>query len=67
MLLVLSLQPWPSVGAVYAKTARKYGIEINDEQVNERFYEVFGQAQKDKKITLGEEKDFWREVVTAYF
>ena len=24
------IKPWPSVGAVYAKTARKYGIEIND-------------------------------------
>jgi putative hydrolase of the HAD superfamily len=61
------IKPWPSVGAVYAKTARKYGIEINDKQVDERFYEVFGQAQKNKKITLGEEKDFWREVVTLTF
>ena len=61
------IQPWPSVGAVYGKTARKYGIEVQDEQVNERFYEVFGQAQKNKKITLGEEKDFWREVVNQTF
>ena len=61
------IKPWPSVGAVYAKTARKYGIEINDKQVDERFYEVLGQAQKNKKITLGEEKDFWREVVTLTF
>ena len=45
------IKPWPSVGAVYAKTARKYGIEINDKQVDERFYEVLGQAQKNKKIT----------------
>jgi len=61
------IQPWPSVGAVYGKTARQFGIEIKDEEVNERFYKIFGQAQKNKKITMGEEKDFWREVVTAIF
>lgn len=61
------IQPWPSVGAVYGKTAREFGIEIKDEEVNERFYKIFGQAQKNKKITMGEEKDFWREVVTAIF
>ena len=61
------IQPWPSVGAVYGKTARKFGIEIKDEEVNERFYKIFGQAQKNQKITMGEEKDFWREVVTAIF
>mgnify|MGYP006088755653 FL=1 len=61
------IQPWPSVGAVYGKTGRKYGIEVKDEEVDERFYEIFGQAQKNKKITLGEEKDFWREVVTLTF
>jgi REG-2-like HAD superfamily hydrolase len=61
------IQPWPSVGAVYGKTAREFGIEINDNEVNERFYKVFGQAQTNKKITMGEEKDFWREVVTTIF
>jgi hypothetical protein len=49
------------------KPAREFGIEIKDEEVNERFYKIFGQAQKNKKITMGEEKDFWREVVTAIF
>ena len=57
------VQPWPSVGAVYGETARKFGIEVQDTQVDKRFYEIFGQAQKNKKITLGKEKDFWREVV----
>ena len=61
------VKPWPSVGAVYAETARKFGIEVADEQVDERFYQIFGRAQKNKKITLGNEKDFWREVVTLVF
>ena len=41
------IQPWPSVGAVYGKTARKFGVDIKDEEVNERFYKIFGQAQKN--------------------
>ena len=61
------IQPWPSVGAVYGKTAREFGIEIKDEDVNERFHLVFGQAQTNKKITMRKEKDFWREVVTTIF
>ena len=61
------VKPWPSVGAVYAETARKFSIEVTDKQVDERFYQIFGRAQKNKKITLGNEKEFWREVVTLVF
>ncbi len=61
------IRPWPSVGAVYAKTARKFGLSVQDEEVDQRFYEVFGKVQKDRKITSGEEKDFWRQVVLAVF
>ena len=61
------IRPWPSVGAVYAKTARGFGLSVKDEEVDERFYEVFGKVQKDRKITSGDEKDFWRQVVLAVF
>jgi len=61
------IRPWPSVGAVYGKTARKYGLNVKDSVVDSKFYETFGTAQKDKKITLGEEKDFWRHVVHEIF
>ena len=61
------IRPWPSVGAVYAKTAREFGLSVQDEEVDQRFYEVFGKVQKDRKITSGEEKDFWRQVVLAVF
>ena len=61
------IRPWPSVGAVYAKTAREFGLSVQDEEVDQRFYEVFGKLQKDRKITSGEEKDFWRQVVLAVF
>ena len=61
------IQPWPSVGAVYGKTAREHGIDIQDDEVDKRFYQIFGKAQKNKKITMGEEKDFWREVVKEVF
>ncbi len=61
------IQPWPSVGAVYGKTARERGIMVDDIDINTRFYEVFGKAQKNKKITMGEEKKFWSEVVQGVF
>ena len=61
------IRPWPSVGAVYAKTAREFDLSVQDEEVDQRFYEVFGKLQKDRKITSGEEKDFWRQVVLAVF
>ena len=61
------IRPWPSVGAVYAKTARSFGLTVQDEEVDQRFYEVFGKVQKDSKITSGEEKDFWKKVVLTVF
>ena len=32
------VRPWPSVGAVYGRTAREHGIEVSDEEVNTKFY-----------------------------
>ena len=61
------IKPWPSVGAVYAQTAREFGFKVEDEIVDSRFYEIFGLAQKNKKITVGAEKDFWRSVVHEVF
>ena len=61
------IRPWPSVGAVYAQTAREFGLVVEDDAIDRRFYEVFGKVQKDHKITSGEEKDFWRQVVFAVF
>ena len=61
------IRPWPSVGAVYGKTARDFGLSVKDEEVDRRFYDVFGKVQKDRKITSGKEKDFWKQVVLAVF
>ena len=61
------IRPWPSVGAVYAQTAREHGLKVEDDQIDKRFYEIFGDLQKNKKITQGEEKEFWRSVVWETF
>ncbi len=61
------IRPWPSVGAVYAKTARRHDLSVEDEVIDRRFYEALGQTQKDLKISLGDEKNFWREVVRRTF
>ncbi len=61
------IRPWPSVGAVYAQTAREHGLQVDDQEIDSRFYWVLGQMQKDKSITRGEEKEFWRAVVFETF
>ena len=61
------VRPWPSVGAVYGKTAREYGIDASDEDVEKNFYSAFGKLQVCKKTNGGEEKEFWRQVVTETF
>jgi len=61
------VRPWPSVGAVYGRTAREHGIDASDEEVNTRFYQTFGKLQTCKKTNGGEESEFWRQVVTETF
>lgn len=61
------IRPWPSVGAVYGEAARNYGLVVVDAEIDRRFYKVFGEMQKDRKITSGEEKDFWKQVVLCVF
>ena len=61
------IRPWPSVGTVYAQTAREHGIIAEDKEIDRRFYKVLGNIQKNQSITLGEEKDFWKTVVPKLF
>ncbi|MDC0369408.1 HAD-IA family hydrolase [Opitutales bacterium] len=61
------VRPWPSVGAVYGRTAREHGIEVSDEAVNTKFYKTFGRLQTCKQTNEGEESEFWRQVVTQTF
>ena len=39
------LKPWPSVGAVYGKAARKKGISVNDAELDVRFGKAFIDVQ----------------------
>ena len=61
------LKPWPSVGAVYGFTARKRGILVEDEQLQAQFGKAFNEVQKNARKNQGEEKDFWRKVVSLTF
>lgn len=61
------VRPWPSVGAVYGRTAREHGIEVSDEEVDREFYKTFGRLQTCKQTNEGEESEFWRQVVTQTF
>ena len=61
------LIPWPSVGAVYAKTARNKGISVNDSELDAQFGKAFTAVQKIACKHQGEEKEFWKEVVHLTF
>ena len=61
------LKPWPSVGAVYGRIARKKGISVDDNLLDEQFGRAFNVVQKIAHKHQGEEKEFWREVVTITF
>ena len=61
------IRPWPSVGLVYSQTAREHGLQVDHQEIDSRFYQVLGQMQKDKSVTHGKEKEFWRAVVSETF
>lgn len=61
------VRPWPSVGAVYGRTAREHGIEVSDDEVDTEFYKTFGRLQTCKQTNEGEESEFWRQVVIQTF
>ena len=50
------IRPWPSVGSVYAQTAREYGLEVKDKEIDTRFYEIFGQAKEQKNYQGGRKR-----------
>lgn len=61
------LMPWPSVGAVYGKAARKKGILVDDTDLDAQFGKAFNEVQKIALKHQGEEKEFWRKVVSLTF
>ena len=61
------MRPWPSVGSVYAGAARGRGFAVEDREVNERFYCVFSETQSDKSTFKGDERGFWRMIVSRTF
>lgn len=61
------LKPWPSVGAVYGRTARNRGINVKDQDLESQFSHAFTQAQKTSHSLKGNEKEFWRKVVELTF
>ena len=61
------LKPWPSVGAVYGKVARKKGIQVDDTDLDTQFGKAFNEVQKIAHKHQGEEKEFWRKVVKLTF
>jgi putative hydrolase of the HAD superfamily len=55
------IQPWPSVGALYAAAARRHGLTGTAEQLERVFRESWA-ALKCPGLTVSR-KDWWRELV----
>ena len=57
------IRPWPSVGLIYANTAKKFGIPAEEKLTEKYFLNALKKAQKEDSQTKVNEKDFWRKVV----
>jgi putative hydrolase of the HAD superfamily len=55
------IHPWPSVGEIYASTAKRHGITITPEGAEDAFRESWT-ALKRGELTVSR-KDWWRELV----
>ncbi|HEY0455869.1 MAG TPA: HAD family hydrolase, partial [Verrucomicrobiae bacterium] len=57
------IEPWPSVGHIYADEASKLlGVQLAPAELNERFYRAWN-SQKQ----FGHSREAWRELVTEIF
>ncbi len=55
------LQPWPSVGEIYARVATRHGIPRDAGEMERRFRESW-RALKTAELTVSR-KDWWRQLV----
>lgn len=55
------IRPWPSVGAVYARVGRNYGIEETDEAMEQAFRTAWGELRQGPLTTS--DKQWWRTLV----
>ena len=53
--------PWPSVGLIYANTAKKFGIPAEEKLTEKYFLNALKKAQKEDSQMKVNEKDFWRK------
>ncbi|MAU91119.1 MAG: HAD family hydrolase, partial [Gammaproteobacteria bacterium TMED182] len=56
------IEPWPSVGHVYAEVAARHGVQAEPEELTRRFVQAW-QAQDAFQYT----RDDWAAVVDATF
>lgn len=61
------LKPYPSVGHVYSRVARRYGVQVSPADINRTFIRVWKLFQKKAplgKQTAKRERNWWRGIVT---
>jgi len=57
--------PYPSVGAIYAQTMAKFGLDIKPATIEKRFGLALKSTTKDRSITNSEDREYeyWRSIV----
>lgn len=55
------IRPWPSVGAVYARVGRNYGIDAADDAMEQAFRTAWGELRQGPLTTS--DKQWWRTLV----
>ena len=66
------LRVYPSVGTIYADTARKFGAELSAETIEESFKKMWSKtgplvANQGLRLTYEKEREWWRFIVNEVF
>jgi putative hydrolase of the HAD superfamily len=66
------LSVYPSVGSIYADAARRFGIEVTEDEIERSFKEIWKQtsplvSNEGHRLTYEKERDWWRYLVREVF
>lgn len=59
------IEPTPSVAVVYASIGNRYGAQLSEDEVRQRFHQLFSARQFDLETDEQTELNFWREIVVG--
>jgi putative hydrolase of the HAD superfamily len=66
------LRVYPSVGSIYADTARQFGVDLRAEMIEESFKKIWSKtgplvSNQGMRLTYEREREWWRFIVNEVF